>query len=441
VKVITLQAKDSQGQNIPHLFNGKELRLSKSYGFSGIYDLYMFPQDTLLYTFAGRTSPLTGLQAPGVAQIYEFNIGDVFHYSGSSSVFDAPPHAPSYTWIEIWNVVDKDSTGMPANVTYSFHRCRVLRTISSYMDPDQFNYTESDTLATYQLSQLQGNPVFSSSPDEFIPGTYNKAPLFYLKSSEYNNRITRGDRTLYSNYYNADCWEYWNYPGTEYIEYTSGLGLTHRHHSSDYDWKYNQELVYYKKGNEVYGTPVATNCEELMPYLSVAEDTIFLAYTDGDCNDLSVLANYTWIINPINPCVGWLSADVTGGTGNADVTFCTLTTNEDPAPRICNCSVVIPPALEVPFVVIQKGKPSAVAENIADVLNIFPNPTTGLIHINSPEKITRVEVVSPSGITLRTIDCNGREVTADLSGNPQGLYILRIKSECGVVCRKVNLVR
>ena len=213
---------------------------------------------------------------------------------------------------------------------------------------------------------MQTECVYASSPDEFCPTYYefgSMASAYYLQSGDYNGRITKGDRTRYNE--NNDCWEYWGYPGSEFTEYTAGLGMTHEYRGSNMygDQNFEQKLVYYKKGTETYGTPVVTNCEEMIPYLSIAEDTIILSYTEGDCKNLTVSANYTWIINKSYLNGSWLSVNPTGGTGNGEVTFCTLESNEDAAQRICGCSIEVPPALLIPFVVIQKGKPSALHRN------------------------------------------------------------------------------
>jgi hypothetical protein len=442
VKVITLQAKDSAGQNIPGTFNGKEIRLSKNYGLSGIYDLYMFPQDTLLYTLAGRTIPMFGVQELTSDEIYDYAVGDEFQYTGSSSVNQA--NEPVYTWKELWTIEGKDITGLPDSISYSIRKCKLLKTTQDLFTPDKFNYTETLLTISYKLSQMQTECVYASFPDEFCPTYFESgamASAYYLQSGDYNGRITKGDRTRYDK--NNDCWEYWGYPGSEFTEYTAGLGITHKYRgSNEYgDQNYEQKLEYYKKGTETYGTPVVTNCEEMVPYLSIAEDTIILSNIQGDCKTLAVTANYTWVLNWSYLSGTWLSIDPTGGTGNGEITFCTLENNEDAAQRICWCTIQVPPALEIPFVVIQKGKPSAVEGSAAVSLKIFPNPTTGMMRINSAENITRVEIVGPSGITIKTIDCNSCEVTADLSGNPPGLYILRITSESGTVSRKVNLVK
>ena len=134
--MITLQAKDLQGQNIPHPFNGKEIRLSKNYGLSGIYDLYMFPQDTLLYTLEGRMIPMFGVQELTAAEIYDYAVGDEFQYTGSSSVNQA--HEPVYSWNEIWTIEGKDISGMPDSISYSIRQCKLLKTTQDLFTPDKF---------------------------------------------------------------------------------------------------------------------------------------------------------------------------------------------------------------------------------------------------------------------------------------------------------------
>ena len=535
VKVITIQAKDSLGQNIVNLNNGKEVNLSKSFGFTRIFDLDMFPWDSFQYTLAGRTNPGMGIQAPGKIQVYDYNIGDIFQYKWVSGQNDEPPHAPWNYGYEIWTVEDKDTSGAPAKVTYTMHFCQLLEIISFY-DYPQYYFTETDEKVSYSFPPYQVERVFYSSPDEFIPVEPN-ASLYYLESG-YGQRLTKGDRMLYvqTSSGNNPCWEKWSYPGERYIEYTEGLGMTHERRGGSQmsgDTYYDHMLVYSQSGDDTYGSPIAASCNELMPNITLSEDTVLLSYMNGssgsvsvfanysnyvdngvdcsswvtatdfwrpgngvitfrtlntnedtiqrvcvfnveippevsvpivviqkpypnitlsedsvllsymygDSSSVTVFANYSYYVHSDQDCSSWVTFTDVGGPGNGRITFRTLNTNEDTIQRVCVFDVVIPPEVSVPIVVIQKPYPTAIEETGEDHFKLYPNPTTGILRINAREKISEVEVENSAGISIKGISCNSGAVTIDLSGNVPGLYLVRIKTESGVVCRKVNLLK
>lgn len=78
LKYISLQCKDSAGNIIPDIFNGKKIILSKNNGFAKLCDFYEFPSDTNGYV-ATISELLT------VGEVYDFNIGDQFAYRGYCS--------------------------------------------------------------------------------------------------------------------------------------------------------------------------------------------------------------------------------------------------------------------------------------------------------------------------------------------------------------------
>lgn len=73
-------------------------------------------------------------------------------------------------------------------------------------------------------------------------------------------------------------------------------------------------------------------------------------------------------------------------------------------------------------------------------LKLYPNPTSGLINIES-ESIQRVTVYNVLGQTLLSKDAIGDHLLLDLSGYEAGLYWLRVSSQGGAVIRRFVLYR
>lgn len=75
--------------------------------------------------------------------------------------------------------------------------------------------------------------------------------------------------------------------------------------------------------------------------------------------------------------------------------------------------------------------PNAVAETSNNLLAIYPNPTNGLIHFvngNKTNQPIRIQLLDVQGRPLFTKEMQHNTGSIDLSGNPAGIYFLRISS-------------
>ena len=85
VKIITFQAKNSGNVNISHQMNGQIIHLSKHYGLTRFFDVFSIPDNIFIYELAGKASPPIGIQDFGWRDVYNYNVGDIFHYLGNGS--------------------------------------------------------------------------------------------------------------------------------------------------------------------------------------------------------------------------------------------------------------------------------------------------------------------------------------------------------------------
>jgi hypothetical protein len=72
--------------------------------------------------------------------------------------------------------------------------------------------------------------------------------------------------------------------------------------------------------------------------------------------------------------------------------------------------------------------PSSIGENkISPELTIFPNPAVDKLNIRSSTPLFKVEILDFTGKSVLTENCQGlKEFQADLTGFPEGIYIVRI---------------
>ncbi len=270
VKVITLQAKDSNNVNISHLLNQRSIKLSQHYGLSRMLNVPLIPNDTILYDLAGKSNPLLGIQELTWQQIYNYSVGDEFHYTaGEYYPINYPTLIYGYQKSEIYQVIQKETFGNDS-VTYTMDYCR--KDTTSY--PASATRIHDTITVTYNFIKLAADNAawFDRLPGEFI----NQ----YDFSDAYNENFTYGGSqtktVTFGAYMNSypftGCWMpltqpecpgamiSYNYSDglgqSRYQEDCYGPGGTHTHSK----WNY---LVYYRKGTETWGTPVATDCSAL----------------------------------------------------------------------------------------------------------------------------------------------------------------------------------
>lgn len=262
VKIITLQAKNSSNADTSHLLNQRSIRLSQHYGLSRMLDVYYVPNDTVNYILAGKTQPPIGLQDLAWQQVYDFNVGDEFHYSGG----DGWINSYYYSDLEIYHVLEKTSYGNDS-VKYVMEYCRKDTT---YIPKGSTTVHDTITM-TYNFQQLANTNAswFTRLPEEFL--NQDNIADFYKTNFAYGNRQTKSVRfaayMMWS--YSPGCWVYLGQPGCWEIfqhenHYSEGLGSTYYYEEcySNYmlthtKWNY---LEYFRKGSETWGTPVALDC-------------------------------------------------------------------------------------------------------------------------------------------------------------------------------------
>ena len=72
-------------------------------------------------------------------------------------------------------------------------------------------------------------------------------------------------------------------------------------------------------------------------------------------------------------------------------------------------------------------------------IEIYPNPTDGLLYINSSSTINKVIVADMTGKVIMDVDGGSNEVEIDLSSNPKGIYVLKVISEDDSIVEKIVL--
>lgn len=95
VKIIKFTAKDTAGLNVQHTINSRNLKLSKHYGFSKIFNFDGCPQSTSTNTLVGINPIQKGYTNFGDKEIWDIQPGEEFHIIHESE--SSAPWAYSYS--------------------------------------------------------------------------------------------------------------------------------------------------------------------------------------------------------------------------------------------------------------------------------------------------------------------------------------------------------
>ena len=103
-------------------------------------------------------------------------------------------------------------------------------------------------------------------------------------------------------------------------------------------------------------------------------------------------------------------------------------------------SIDIPVDLDEDEIIEYEGV-SDIDDAVSDAngIEIYPNPTDGLLYINSSSTINRVIVADMTGKIIMDVNGGSDKVELDLSSNPKGIYVLKVISEDDSTVEKIVL--
>jgi hypothetical protein len=239
------------------------MRLSQHYGITKTLDLYFMPDtltnDTSSYLLAGKTNPSLGIQNLTWQGIYNYDADDEFHYTGVQTHWGYG----SASWKTIKRVLGKEVFGNLDSVKYTMEFCKIMYVLQP---PPNIETTYDTIVETYDFTSLVNDETIQKLP-ETLSSYMQTAPSFGRHLSFPPGRQTQ-EFTNWSYSLTGNCWSFPFEPFFTTFQYSEGLGLSNKFHmevdlGGMITWQ--EDLVYYKKGSEIWGTPVAPNCITLVP--------------------------------------------------------------------------------------------------------------------------------------------------------------------------------
>ena len=270
VKIISFQAKRINGELVAHPLNNMLFKLSKHFGMITLFDFYEFPN----YTSDNPVHCLKGISVPGNERgdqnliykgIFSFNPGDEFHTyeTFGVSVFNAG------TEKYVIKVIDLLWNSNMDTVTYRMSR---FRDYWCGYDDIPHSYSKDTVFRSYPIysDNCTGTDNFPEQPIFCNTNGYLLVKYFtQYRSSEYNSRWIKYTGNKYSYGRCSYCADTLVgntvtpfYRSSEF--YIEGCGGPYTYSQSIDEYYPNHgsssvhDLVYFKKGSEIWGNPFDT---------------------------------------------------------------------------------------------------------------------------------------------------------------------------------------
>ena len=258
VKIMTLTRKDTNGNIVPDSINGKLIILGKHLGLVQTRDFFNLLNEPSYefhpgaYYLAGKSDPKIGMQELTGREIFNYQVGDIFHYSGAiSNYYLDPPQ--NYQYTDTRQILKKDSTAtgyhytilqsIVANGTPTFHFKGIVNVDIAYTF-----YTPSP---------------WDALPGEVIPSLSGDFDESYFNITRNLRENILQEKEFINCGYHCNTFDGCNWGGANDCYNTDhylaeGLGMTHLNifgaPFGDPNW--TEDLKYYKKGNYTWGSPL-----------------------------------------------------------------------------------------------------------------------------------------------------------------------------------------
>lgn len=268
VKVIGFQAYGADGNEEESPVNGKSIEISKNYGLIKTLPFAVFPNVNASgdyypspeteFQIAGMNNPKTGAQNLTKLKAFDYDPGNVFHikeeyYSGS----------PEQSISESRNTIMKclERTEYEDSLVYRLSKHSWYKKTIYYPDSNAVTeYITYDTVEkTYQPSaEFDAFPYEAYVIDEgSSPDLYqNKMTTGlngYAKMIEMPIALDWNNNGCFNTYTSDGCFYH---PATRYGTYYPGLGGPYYNCSFGMFNTTKRNLVYYEKGDDVWGEPI-----------------------------------------------------------------------------------------------------------------------------------------------------------------------------------------
>ena len=257
VKTISFQAYDQDNAPIEHNINSKSLKISKNHGFIKTLNFYLFPDFEASYfdetvgewDLAGMTNPVVGVQNLTWLDVHDYNPGDEIHVLYNYSSIDPVNESGiSIQTKSIYRYINRENFVDSIRYTYIINQSenQILNGVSTW-----------EFLNEERTRTEKKDPIFDRLPDQI---STNESEVFFFTMAN-ENLISKTDLRPYNSFVdggNTNCLTPAIADGCFSNEdYFEGLGGPYYSCENAFSLGgADRTLVYYKKGETTWGTPL-----------------------------------------------------------------------------------------------------------------------------------------------------------------------------------------
>ncbi len=249
VKILGFQVYDKNMNLLDYLLNNMELKISKNFGFVKTFNFYLFPNFTknyesvflAEYSLIGLSNPKIGIQNLTWFEINDFQPGDELHIVNESSSWGG--------YLRREKIICKylSRSDYDDSIEYAYSYWKDYYVISP--DTSYENYTNG---ITKQITRL--NPDFDKLPGEPVVDRDYRAYFYSMGNGSVLSKMASFLEIFRGG--NDSCWNPLIIDGCyPEFNYLKGLGGPY-YECDEFTSKSFHKLVYYKKGDITWGTPL-----------------------------------------------------------------------------------------------------------------------------------------------------------------------------------------
>jgi len=200
------------------------------------------------------------------------------------------------------------------------------------------------------------------------------------------------------------------------------------------------ELYKEKEGwKEFVNIIEGTSCDEV-PFIELSSGTVVNFGVDGGEKEIIVKSNITWNVSISSKSTEWVTVSPDSGSGDGSFT---LKAEKNDCNPVRNAIVTVSGGGITKTINVSQDACVSIENFLVGKLQIYPNPTTGELRIESDElKIENVEIFDVYG---RNVGANiqvcsenpENEILLNISHLTAGVYFVKIFTETGEVIKKV----
>jgi len=257
VKTITLQAKDSLGNNIISPYDTLNIKISQHYGLVKGFNFFRFPYGVTFWgnKFQRYYQPIEliglpqhnlGVKNLTVTDVYDYDIGDEFHWYSKQSGGDWWSYYEDYVY-DMITITNKEYSVNGDSVYYDMYleKYRFAESYQPYVGSSYF----FDTL--YIGNSTIGYDLTNSKINTYTLHQDSDSIVTWIQTKDGKQKYMEfGDNVMWNEY---GCFiTEWHYGGASTfhkgIGETGWWGTRFEAHSRDF--------IYYNKNGNIYGTPL-----------------------------------------------------------------------------------------------------------------------------------------------------------------------------------------